>query len=46
SVVFGRNAEALAEAIEFDCVKIVSSDVHNPIRLKNKLDKVIEEIVK
>lgn len=46
SLVFGRNAEALAETIEFDCEKIVAKDVHNPIRLKNKLDKVVEEIVK
>ena len=46
SIVFGRNAEALAETIEFDCEKIVSKDVHNPVRLKNKLDKVVEEIVK
>lgn len=46
SIVFGRNAEALAETIEFDCEKIVAVDVHNPIRLKNKLDKVVEEIVK
>ena len=46
SIVFGRNAEALAETIEFDCEKIVAVDVHNPIRLKNKLDKVVEVIVK
>ncbi|AKB20165.1 MULTISPECIES: DUF1890 domain-containing protein [unclassified Methanosarcina] len=46
SIVFGRNAEALAETIEFDCDKIVAKDVHNPVRLKNKLDKVVEEIVK
>jgi hypothetical protein len=46
SIVFGRSAEALAETIEFDCVKIVSQDAHNPVRLKNKLDKVMEEIVK
>jgi hypothetical protein len=46
SVIFGRNAEALEEAIEFDCVKIVAKDVHNPTRLKNKLDKVMEEIAK
>lgn len=46
SIVFGRNAEALAETIEFDCEKIVAQDVHNPTRLKNKLDKVMEEIVK
>jgi len=46
SIVFGRNAEVLAETIEFDCEKIVAQDVHNPVRLKNKLDKVMEEIVK
>jgi hypothetical protein len=46
SIVFGRNAEALAETIEFDCEMIVAQDAHNPVRLKNKLDKVIEEIVK
>ncbi|AKB81415.1 hypothetical protein MSBR3_0837 [Methanosarcina barkeri 3] len=46
SIVFGRNAEGLAETIEFDCEKIVSQDVHNPVRLKNKLDKVTEEVTK
>lgn len=45
SIVFGRNAEALAETMEFDTEKIVAMDVHNPIRLKNKLDKVMEAIV-
>ncbi len=46
SVIFGRNAETLAEAIEYDTEKVVAKDVHNPIRLKSKLDKVIEEIAK
>jgi len=46
SIVFGRHAEELAQTIEFDCEKIVTPDVHNPIRLKNKLDKVMGEIVK
>jgi hypothetical protein len=46
SVIFGRNAETLTEAIEYDTVKVVAKDVHNPIRLKSKLDKVIEEIAK
>ena len=46
SVIFGRNAENLAESIEFDTEKIVAKDVHNPIRLKSKLDKVIEGIDK
>jgi hypothetical protein len=46
SVIFGRNAEPLAEAIEFDTEKIVAKDVHNPIRLKSKLDKVVEGIAK
>jgi hypothetical protein len=42
SVIFGRNAETLAEAIEFETEKVVAKDVHNPIRLKSKLDKVME----
>jgi len=46
SIVFGRNAEALAESIEFDCEKIVAQDFHNPVRLKNKLDKVMEGIAR
>ena len=46
SIVFGMHAETLAETIEFDCDKIVSKAVHNPVQLKNKLDKVVEEIVK
>jgi hypothetical protein len=46
SIVFGRNSEALSETIEFNCEKIVVNDVHNPSRLKNKLDKVMEDIVK
>lgn len=46
SIVFGIHAETLAETIEFDCEKIVAKAVHNPVQLKNKLDKVMEEIVK
>jgi hypothetical protein len=46
SIVFGRNAEALAETIEFDCDKIIEKAAHNPVQLKNKLDKVLEEISK
>jgi hypothetical protein len=46
SIVFGRSAEDLAETIEFDCEKIVAKDVHNPVRLKSKLDKVMEGMLK
>ena len=46
SIVFGIHAETLADTIEFDCEKIVAKAVHNPVQLKNKLDKVVEEIVK
>ena len=46
SIVFGRHAETLAETIEFDCERIVAKAVHNPIQLKNKLDKVVEGIAK
>jgi hypothetical protein len=46
SIVFGLHAEDLAETIEYDCEKIVVKAVHNPVQLKNKLDKVVEEITK
>ncbi len=41
AVVFGKNAEALAETIEFPAEKIVAKATHNPNPLKNKLDKVV-----
>lgn len=41
AVVFGKNAEALAETIEYPAEKIVAKATHNPIALKNKIDKVI-----
>jgi hypothetical protein len=46
SIIFGRNVETLSEAIEFDTEKIIAKDVHNPIRLKSKVDKVVEGIAK
>lgn len=46
SIVFGKHAVELAETIEFDCEKVVAKAVHNPVQLKNKLDKVIEGIAK
>jgi hypothetical protein len=45
AVVFGENSEALSETIEFNCEKIVAKAVHNPTPLKNKVDKVIAELV-
>jgi hypothetical protein len=45
AVIFGKNAEALAETIEFNCEKIVAKAVHNPTPLKIKVDKVIAELV-
>ena len=41
AVVFGKNAEALAETIEYPAEKIVAKATHNPNPLKNKLDKVV-----
>ena len=43
AVIFCKNAEALAETIEFNCEKIVAKAVHNPTPLKIKVDKVIAE---
>jgi len=45
SIVFGRNADALAETIEFDCEKIIEKAAHNPIQLKKKLDSILEGMV-
>lgn len=39
-IVFGRNAEAMAGEIEFECIPIVEKAVHNPLGLKNKIDEV------
>jgi hypothetical protein len=41
AVVFGKNAESLAESIDFPAEKIAAKATHNPIPLKNRLDKVI-----
>lgn len=41
AVIFGKNAEALAEAIDYPAEKIMAKAVHNPMPLKNKIDKVI-----
>lgn len=41
AVIFGRNAEAVAELVDFSAEKIVSKAVHNPMPLKNKIDRVM-----
>ena len=41
AVIFGNNAESLSDAVDFPAEKIVAKAVHNPIPLKNKIDKVI-----
>jgi hypothetical protein len=41
AVIFGKNAEALAQSIDFPAEKIVAKAVHNPVPLKNKIDKVV-----
>jgi hypothetical protein len=41
AVVFGKNAEALAEAIDYPAEKIVAQAVHNPTPLKNRIDRVV-----
>jgi hypothetical protein len=40
AVVFGKNAEALGESIDYPAEKIVAKATHNPGPLKNKIDKV------
>jgi len=41
AIVFGKNAESIAETIEYPAEKIVAKAVHNPTPLKNKLDRVV-----
>jgi hypothetical protein len=41
AVIFGKNADALAETVEYPAEKIVAKATHNPTPLKNKIDKVI-----
>lgn len=41
-LVFGREAETLAQTIEFDCEKLVAKAVHNPTPLKKQIDEVID----
>jgi hypothetical protein len=41
AVVFGKNAEELAKAIDYPAEKIMAKATHNPMPLKNKIDKVI-----
>ena len=41
ALIYGREAEKLAEMVEYDCEKIVAKAVHNPAPLKIRLDKVM-----
>ena len=41
AVIFGKEAEALAQSVEYPAEKIVAKAVHNPVPLKNKIDKVV-----
>ncbi len=41
AVVFGKNAEELAKTIDYPAEKIVAKAIHNPMPLKNKIDKVV-----
>ncbi|MDO8840729.1 DUF1890 domain-containing protein [Methanocalculus sp.] len=40
-VVFGREAEELAEQLDIPCEKIVEKAIHNPGKLRRKLDEVL-----
>ena len=41
AVIFGNHAESLSDTLDFPAEKIMAKAVHNPIPLKNKIDKVI-----
>ncbi|QYZ78519.1 DUF1890 domain-containing protein [Methanofollis formosanus] len=42
AVVFGKEAEALASLIDFDCETVVAPAVHNPMPLKKAIDRVMK----
>ncbi|MBR1368819.1 hypothetical protein RJ53_04550 [Methanocalculus chunghsingensis] len=42
ALVFGRDAEALAAEIDFPCDPVVDVAVHNPGKLRRKLDEVMK----
>ncbi len=44
ALVFGKNAESLAETLEFPAEKIVAKAVHNPVPLKNKVDRMMKDL--
>jgi threonyl-tRNA synthetase len=39
-IIFGRNAEELAKAVDFPCEMIVEKAVHNPVQLQKKVKEV------
>ena len=41
-LIFGREAEEVAETVEFDCRKLVAKAVHDPMPLKKLIDEVID----
>ncbi len=45
ALIFGKNAESLADTVEFPAEKIVAKAVHNPVPLKNKIDRVMKDQV-
>ncbi len=45
ALVFGKNAESLSETLEFPAEKIVAKAVHNPVPLKNKVDRVMKDLM-
>ncbi len=41
AIVFGSDADSLADTIDFECEKIVYKTGHNPVPLKNRIDRVM-----
>jgi len=40
-IIFGDNAEGLSKSVDFECEKIVAKTDHNPVPLKNKINRLI-----
>lgn len=44
AIIFGREPNALAEQITFECETLVAKAVHNPVPFKKRLDRLVEEV--
>jgi len=41
-IIFGENTKELVQSVDFECDKIIAATTHNPVPLKNKIDRLME----